>query len=62
MPLFTYMKIYCPICRGEYDGMRPYGKCCCKKCNDEYEWRKTLAICGEEYRPQNINKEILDES
>ena len=53
--MFSYMLVHCPICRGEFDGMRGYGradKCCCKQCYDEWEWRKTLAIMGKPYQPR----------
>lgn len=50
----TYMKVHCPICRNEFDGMRPYGRewpCCSKECHDEAEWRRTLAIMNKAYYP-----------
>ena len=52
--LFSYMKVYCPICKSEMDGMRHYGRdshCCGKDCHEEWEWRNTLAILGKEYYP-----------
>ena len=57
MPFFSKMLVYCPICRGEMDGMRGYGReanCCGKECYKEWEWRKTLGILGKEYykRPE----------
>lgn len=51
------MQIYCPICRTEFDGMYGYGrkiKCCCKECNEELEWRETLAILGKPYKERPI--------
>lgn len=52
--MFSYMKVRCPICCKELDGMRGRGRdninCCGKECYQEWEWRKTLAIMGEEYR------------
>lgn len=52
--MFSKMDVYCPICRGPMDGMRGYGRshCCGKECHDEWEWRRTLAILEEPYRPQ----------
>lgn len=54
MSLFSYMKVHCPICQIEMDGMRAYGQeshTCCKECHNEWEWRRTLAICGSQYYP-----------
>jgi hypothetical protein len=54
MGVFAYMKVYCPICRLEMDGMKSYGReshCCSMECNQEWEWRKTLAILHREYYP-----------
>jgi hypothetical protein len=53
--MFSVMKVYCPICRGDMDGMLGYGreaKCCDKECYEEWEWRKTLAILGKAYYPR----------
>ena len=57
---FSFMRVYCPICRQEMDGMKPYGSksnCCGKKCNDEWMWRETLAILGKPPRPQETIQE-----
>lgn len=51
---FSKQLVYCPICRQEMDGMKGYGRtanCCGKKCYEEWEWRRTLAILGKEYEP-----------
>lgn len=53
MSMYVRMKVHCPICRNEMDGLQSYGreaKCCCRECHDEWEWRKTLAIMGQSYR------------
>jgi len=53
--MFSFMRVHCPICKSEIDGMRGYGreaKCCDKECYEEWEWRKTLAIMGKPYRPK----------
>ena len=52
--MFSYMKVHCPICKAEMDGMKGYGReaqCCGPACYREWEWRKTLAIMGQQYRP-----------
>jgi len=52
--MFSYMKVHCPICKTEMNGMRGYGreaKCCDQECYQEWEWRKTLAILGKPYKP-----------
>lgn len=54
--MYSYMKVYCPICREPFNGMEGYGRidatrCCNKECYQEWEWRKTLAILGKEYYP-----------
>lgn len=57
--MFGYMKVHCPICKREFDGMRAYGrdwKCCCKECHDEVEWRRTLAIVNKPYEAMPIAK------
>ena len=51
--------LFCPVCRAEFDWMRGYGRdirCCDKNCNDEAEWRRTLAIMGKPYyqRPEKV--------
>ena len=49
------MKVHCPICCAEIDGMRAYGakaRCCGKECYDEWTWRETLAIMGKTYYPR----------
>ena len=53
--MFSYMKVYCPICRNEFNGMIGYGSeanCCGKQCYDEWQWRRTLAILGNAYEPR----------
>lgn len=59
--MFSYMKVYCPICRNEMDGMKGYGRnasCCGKICYEEWEWREVLAILGKEYYPkEKLEKE-----
>lgn len=55
--MVTYMKVHCPICRNEMDGMKGYGRnanCCCRQCYEEWEWRKTLAIMGKQYHQKPI--------
>ncbi len=52
MSMFAYMKVHCPICQSEMDGMKAYGResrCCGKDCHEEWEWRRTLAIMGKKY-------------
>ena len=54
MSIFSYMKVFCPICCSEMNGMNAYGReshCCGKSCHDEWEWRRSLAVMGERYRP-----------
>jgi hypothetical protein len=51
----TPLLLHCPICRSEFDWHRGYGReirCCDKLCHDEAEWRRTLSILGEPYRPK----------
>jgi len=58
--IFSYMKVYCPICKAEMNGMNGYGRmanCCDKNCYDEWEWRKTLAICGKPYKSRITEEE-----
>lgn len=53
--MFGYMKVRCPICGGEMDGMKGYGRearCCDKECYEEWEWRRTLAILNKPYTPR----------
>jgi hypothetical protein len=55
MSCYERMNVHCPICTKEMDGMRPYGHdshCCTKACHDEWEWRRTLAILKQPYRPK----------
>ena len=62
--MFSYMKTYCSICRGDMDGMKRYGKeahCCSKECFDEWKWRETLAIMGRQYKPKPKEEEPLTE-
>ena len=50
----SHMSVQCPICGKAMDGMHPYGRdshCCSKDCNQEWEWRRTLAIMGKPYEP-----------
>lgn len=59
MSIFGYMKVYCPICKVECNGMKTYGKeshTCSKECHEEWEWRKTLAILNKEYYPKDEYK------
>lgn len=52
--MFAYMKVHCPICCCEMDGMKAYGReshCCGPTCHNEWEWRRTLAIMGKPYKP-----------
>lgn len=49
------MKVHCPICMGEMDGMRFYGResrCCDRECHEEWEWRRSLAIVNKPYTPR----------
>jgi len=57
MPVFSYMIVYCPICRGEFNGMMSYGRsnCCSRICHEEWEWRRTVSILGKEYKEQNVS-------
>ena len=53
--VFSHMKVHCPICKAEIDGMKAYGRealCCDKECYEEWEWRRTLAIMGKPYKPR----------
>ncbi len=59
MSLFAYMKVHCPICRAELDGMHGYGreaKCCDRECYEEWEWRQTLAVMGMPYTPRKDSR------
>lgn len=60
--MFSYMKVYCPICRIEMDGMRTYGESntCGRDCHREWGWRRALAICNESYRPDQTHIEFHD--
>ena len=58
--MFGYMKVHCPICCSEMDGMKGYGRetrCCGKKCFTEWEWRRTLAILNKPYVPKSRESE-----
>ena len=47
-------EVFCAICRTLFDWQKRYGRegcCCCKRCNDEFEWRRTLSILDKEYYP-----------
>jgi hypothetical protein len=60
MSAFGYMRVFCPICKGEMDGLAGYGreaKCCSRDCYHEWEWRRTLAIMKQPYRerPEKVN-------
>lgn len=51
----SYMKVHCPICKVEMNGMTAYGResrCCGKVCHNEWEWRRALAIMGKDYYPK----------
>jgi hypothetical protein len=53
--MFTSCLLYCPVCRQEMNWHAGYGReirCCSKACHEEAEWRRTLSIMGEKYRPQ----------
>ncbi len=53
--IFGYMKVHCPICKAEMDGMHGYGReanCCDKECYEEWQWRKAGAILGKPYKPR----------
>ena len=53
--VFGYMKVHCPICKGEMDGMHGYGRnadCCGRECYEEWEWRRNLAIMETPYYPR----------
>lgn len=55
MGCFSYMKVHCPICKSECDGMKTVGReshCCDRECHREWEWRRALAIMGEQWYPQ----------
>lgn len=58
--MYGYMKVHCPICRCEFDGMKPYGRrgCCSKDCNREWQWRETLAIMNEQYKPDPTREPV----
>jgi hypothetical protein len=65
MSIFGYMKVYCPICRAECDGMRTIGQqshTCSMECHNEWEWRKTLATLNKVYYPrkEKTNEDVLD--
>lgn len=47
--------LFCNVCRQEFDWHKGYGldiRCCSKECFKEADWRRTLSILGENYRPQ----------
>ena len=50
--IFGYMKVHCPICKTEMNGMKGYGRnarCCDRECYEEWTWRETLAIMKKPY-------------
>ena len=55
--MFTMQPVFCPACGGKgqtnFNGLGTYGRylCCGKKCHEEIEWRRTLAILNKPYRP-----------
>jgi hypothetical protein len=51
MSLFKSQKLICCICGKDFlSDFRTYGgSCCSSSCKEEYEWRKTLYIMGEDY-------------
>lgn len=55
MSVFGYMRVHCPICKAEMDGMNGYGRearCCDRECYEEWEWRRTFAITKKPYYPR----------
>jgi hypothetical protein len=53
--IYSYMKVHCPICKGEFDGMKCYGRearCCDRECYDEWQWRYALSVTGKPYTPR----------
>lgn len=52
------MKVCCPICKSEMDGMKAYGRksnCCSRNCHDEWIWREALAILSIPYYPRVLD-------
>ena len=63
--MFSKMKVHCPICCVEMDGMKGYGreaKCCGRECYLEWQWREALAIMGKEYHQMVRDEKIAEES
>jgi hypothetical protein len=55
MPMLSRCDVLCCICKTPLDWHKRYGRegcCCSRECHDEFEWRRTLAIMGKEYRPK----------
>lgn len=45
--------VYCCVCRNSLIIGKHYGRegiCCCRECNEEYEWRMALQMLGKPYR------------
>jgi hypothetical protein len=51
---FKNQPMICCICGKKFESDFQYcgGYCDCPECKEEYEWRHTLYICGEEYYPK----------
>lgn len=55
MSIYTMQPVFCPACgkkhETDFNGLGSYGRfqCCDKKCHEEMEWRRTLAIMREPY-------------
>ncbi len=54
MPVFSKQEIRCQICGIQFDtDFQSYrGRACSPECWRELDWRKTLSVMGEDYRPQ----------
>jgi hypothetical protein len=60
MTIFSKQKFYCATCGSEIKSISRgifWTPVCGPECLDEFQWRNTLSICGEEYkeRPSEIN-------
>lgn len=54
-------EVRCCICLAAFNFMTRYGRdgaCCSKECWRELEWRRTLAVMGTPYRPQEAAKGV----
>ena len=50
----TPMEVRCCVCTQPMDWNKRYGReacCCSRECYGEFQWRRSLSICGEAYRP-----------